>query len=89
MHVSVFLVVETGWESSLFNQVRGWCDFVTWQSRHLRVPGQLIQSCAHDRACTLVLASEIDFASVLEDADGSAYLSLRYIAFVSLAYPPS
>ena len=29
-----------------------------------------------DQACTLVLASEIDVASVLKDAEGLAYLSL-------------
>ena len=44
--------------------------------------------CTHDRACTLALASEIDFTSVLKDAEGLAYLSLRCVAFVSWAYPP-
>ena len=39
---------------------RAWqCGFVTSRSR----------------ACTLALASEIDFASVLKDAEGPAYLS--------------
>ena len=48
-----------------------------------------LADCAHDRVCTLALASEIDFASVLKDAEGPAYLSFRCVAFVSWAYPPS
>ena len=35
------------------------------------------------------IASEIDFASVLKDAEGPDYLSLRCVAFVSRAYLPS
>ena len=46
-------------------------------------------ACTRDRACTLSLASEIDFASVLKDAEGLAYISLQCVAFVSWAYPPS
>ena len=30
-----------------------------------------------------------DFASVLKDAEGPAYLSFRCVAFISWAYPPS
>ena len=36
-----------------------------------------------------VYIGEIDFAGVLKDAEGLAYLSLRCVAFVSWAYPPS
>ena len=50
---------------------------------HLPVPGQPSYPCARDRACTLALASEIDFASVLKDAEGPAYLSFRCVAQVS------
>ena len=88
-HISVFLVTEAGWGSPISNQVRGRCGFVTSRSRHLPVPGRLSWPCARDRACTLVLASEIDFASVLKDAEGPAYLSIRCVAFVSWAFPPS
>ena len=84
--ISVFLVTEAGWGSPLSNQVRGRCGFVMSRSRHLPVPGQ---PSTHDRVCTLALASEIDFASVLKDAEGPVYLSLRCVAFVSWAYPPS
>ena len=51
-------------------------------------PAELALRRARDRACTLVLASEIDFASVLKDAEGPDYLSLRCVSFVSWAYPP-
>ena len=88
-HISVFLVTEAGWGSPLSNQVRGRCGFVTSRSRHLPVPGRPSWPCARDRACTLVLASEIDFASELKDAEGPVYLSLRCVAFISWAYPPS
>ena len=37
----------------------------------------------------LALANEIDFASVLKDAEGPDYLSLRCVAFVFWVYPPS
>ena len=37
----------------------------------------------------LALASEIDYASVLEDAKVLAYISLRSIGFISWAYLPS
>ena len=87
-HISVFLVTEAGWGSPLSNQVRGQCGFVTSRSCHFPVPGRPSWPCARDRACTLVLASEIDFASVLKDAEGPAYLSLQCIAIVSWAYPP-
>ena len=40
-------------------------------------------------ARTLALSSKIDSASVLEDAEGSAYLSLRCVDFTYWAYPPS
>ena len=53
------------------------------------VPGRPSKPCARDRACTLALASEIDFASLLKDAEGPDYLSLRCVAFVSWAYLPS
>ena len=88
-HISVFIVTEAGWGSPISNQVRGRCGFVTSRSRHLPVPGRPSWPCARDRACTLVLASEIDIASVLKDAEGPAYLSLRCVSFVSWAYPPS
>ena len=51
-------------------------------------PAELALRRARDRACTLVLASEIDFASILKDAEGPNYLSLRCVSFVSWAYPP-
>ena len=41
------------------------------------------------RAWPAELAGKIDSASVLKDAEGPAYLSLRCVAFVSWAYPPS
>ena len=67
--ISVFLVTEAGWGSPFSNQVRGRCGFMTLRSRHLPVPGRpSSEPCARDRACTLALASEIDFASVLKDA---------------------
>ena len=34
------LVMEAGWGSPVFNQVRGHCSFMTSQSCHLPVPGQ-------------------------------------------------
>ena len=76
-HISVFLLAEARWGSPLSNQVCGRCGLVTSRSRHLPMSGRPSQPCACDWVCTLALTSEIDFASVLKDAEGPAYLSLR------------
>ena len=76
--------------SPLSNQVRGRCGFVTSRSRHLLARAWPAELALRPRsACTLALASEIDFTSVLKDAEGPAYLSFRCVAFVSWVYPPS
>ena len=51
--------------------------------------GRVSPAPAIGRVYTLALASENDFASVLKDAEGPHYLSLRCVAFVSWAYLPS
>ena len=67
------------------------CDVVITPLARARArPAELaLRPRSGPRACTLALASEIDFASVLKDAEGPDYLSFRCVAFVSWAYPPS
>ena len=59
---------------------------VTSQSHHCPIPCQPMYLHARD---WMVLTSKSNFASILEDAEGSTYLYLLRVAFVSRPYLPS